>query len=300
MEDLSFRTDMADERVDEYRRVHNLSKIDGIKIKTRKNKNIKTTTVDVLNEKGKSAVGKDIGRYITMEIQNIEYIEEEEKQIIISEIANNLKELIPESINSIMVVGLGNAAVTPDSLGPKVTSYVNVTRHIIKYAKDIIKPGTREISSISPGVMGTTGIETEEIIESTAKFVKPELLIVIDSLASSSIKRLGKTIQIGNTGITPGAGVGNTRHSINKESLGIDVIAIGVPLVVDLATITNDAIDLISNDTNLNIKSNSKEERYKQISISLNADNLIVTPKEIDEVVFKISEIIASAINIAI
>ena len=294
---LNFRTDMADERVDEYRRVHNLSEVEGIKIETRKKDNIKTTVVEVLNEDGKNAVGKDIGKYITMEIEDIEYIEEDEKQNIIKEIADVVIELLPSGVNSIMVVGLGNASVTPDSLGPKVISYVNVTRHIIKYAKEIIKSGTREISAISPGVMGKTGIETEEIIEAVSKFVKPDMIIVVDSLASSSIKRLGRTIQIGSTGITPGAGVGNTRHSLNKENLGVDVIAIGVPLVVDAATITNEAFDKISTDILRNI---SKEDRYNIIFKSLDTDNLIVTPKEIDEVVFKISEIIASAINLAI
>lgn len=298
----NFRTDMADERVDTYKKVHNLSEIDGIKIKTSDEESVKVTTVDVLNENGKKAVGKDIGKYITIEISDIEYIEEKEKQKIISKVSENIKSLIDEKIKSVMIVGLGNAKVTPDSLGPKVISYTNVTRHMIKYAKEFVTPGTREISALSPGVMGTTGIETEEIIESVIKSVKPDLVIVIDSLASSSVERLGRTIQIGNTGITPGAGIGNKRHSLNKENLGVDVIAIGVPLVVDMATIASDTIDKIENKLNEknSIKGLDKDKRREIISNVLDHKNLIVTPKEIDEMVLKISEIIASSLNVAI
>lgn len=203
MSNFNFRTDMADERVDQYKQVHNLSAIDGIKV-TSENSNVsKTTIVEVLNENGKNAVGKDVGKYITMEITDIEYLTDDQKQQIISELAKQIDLLVGDNINSIMIVGLGNVTVTPDALGPKVVSFVNVTRHMLKYAKDFVEPGTKEISAISPGVLGTTGIETEEIVESITKFVKPDVLIVIDSLASMSISRVGKTIQLGNTGITP-------------------------------------------------------------------------------------------------
>lgn len=203
MSNFNFRTDMADERVDQYKQVHNLSAIDGIKV-TSENSNVsKTTIVEVLNENGKNAVGKDVGKYITMEITDIEYLTDDQKQQIISELAKQIDLLVGDNIDSIMIVGLGNVAVTPDALGPKVVSFVNVTRHMLKYAKDFVEPGTKEISAISPGVLGTTGIETEEIVESITKFVKPDILIVIDSLASMSISRVGRTIQLGNTGITP-------------------------------------------------------------------------------------------------
>ena len=203
MSNFNFRTDMADERVDQYKQVHNLSAIDGIKV-TSENSNVsKTTIVEVLNENGKNAVGKDVGKYITLEITDIEYLTDDQKQQIISEQAKQIDLLVGDNIDSIMIVGLGNVAVTPDALGPKVVSFVNVTRHMLKYAKDFVEPGTKEISAISPGVLGTTGIETEEIVESITKFVKPDVLIVIDSLASMSISRVGKTIQLGNTGITP-------------------------------------------------------------------------------------------------
>lgn len=317
MINFNYRTDMADERVDTYKQVNNLTEIDGIKVESKTCDIVKTTTVDVLNENGKNAVKKDIGKYITMEIKDVEYLTDEQKQSVISALSEQIKVLIGRNVNSIMIVGLGNANVTPDALGPKVVSFVNVTRHMLLYAKDYVEPGTKEISAISPGVLGTTGIETEEIIESVTKLVKPDVLIVIDSLASMSVSRIGKTIQLGNTGITPGAGVGNKRRALNKESLGTDVIAIGVPTVVDMATITNEAIDKLINNlkneaTNyMNHGMDNKkveeifslfdrDDRYNMIANALHTDNYIVTPKEIDNVILKISEIIASGLNVAL
>lgn len=320
---LNFRTDMADERVDTYKRVHNLSEIDGIKVESKSKGNINTTIVDVINDNGKLAVGKDIGKYITIEVQSMEYIDEEDKENIISEISNNIEILI-KSINenisestSILVVGLGNEYVTPDALGPKVISYVDITRHLKKYAKEYIEPGTKEISGISPGVLGTTGIETVEIISSVVDRIKPTLVIVIDSLASMSVHRVGKTIQLSNTGITPGAGVGNKREPLDKDTLNVPVIAIGVPTTVDMATITNEAIDKLTESlkTEANTYMNhgidinkvneifelfEKDNRYGMIANALNTENYIVTPKEIDNLIDKISEIIASSINTAL
>lgn len=214
-----------------------------------------------------------------------------------------------------MVVGLGNINITPDALGPKVASYVNVTRHLLKYARELITEPVNEISAISPGVLGTTGIETEEIIHAVTENVKPDVIIAIDSLASMSVSRVGRTIQLSNTGITPGQGVGNTREGLNEKTVGRKVVAIGVPTVTDMATITNDAIDKvlesvddeITNYTNdVGRTSNTvmdilnSENRYNRIANILETENYIVTPKEIDAVISKISEIIASAINEAV
>lgn len=317
MKSFNFRTDMADERVDTYKQVNNLTEIDGIKVESKTEDILTITTVDVLNENGKNAVKKDIGKYVTMEMKEIEYLTDEQKQKVIEALADQIRTVIGRDVNSIMIVGLGNAEVTPDALGPKVVSFVNVTRHMLMYAKEYVEPGTKEISAISPGVLGTTGIETEEIVESVTKFVKPDVLIVIDSLASMSMSRIGKTIQLGNTGITPGAGIGNKRRALNKEGLGIDVIAIGVPTVVDMATITNEAIDKLT-DSLKNEATNymnhglnkekieeifslfDRDDRYNMIANALHTDNYIVTPKEIDNVILKISEIIASGLNLAL
>lgn len=214
-----------------------------------------------------------------------------------------------------MIVGLGNINITPDALGPKVVSYVNVTRHLLKYAKDLITEPVNEISAISPGVLGTTGIETEEIIHAITQNVNPDIIIAIDSLASMSVSRVGKTIQLSNTGITPGQGVGNTREGLNEKTLGRKVIAIGVPTVTDMATITNDAIDKVITSIGDEIKNYTdnvrplsnktmellySENRYSKIASILHTENYIVTPKEIDAVILKISEIIASSINEAV
>lgn len=303
MVNFNFRTDMADERVDAYKQVNNLTEIEGIKVESKVEDIIKITTVDVLNENGRNAVKKDIGKYVTMEMKDVEYLTDEQKQAVIGSLANQIKILIGKDVKSIMIVGLGNVAVTPDALGPKVVSFINITRHMLMYAKEYVVPGTKEISAISPGVLGTTGIETEEIVEAVTKIVNPEVLIVIDSLASMSMDRLGKTIQLGNTGITPGAGIGNKRRALNKENLGMDVIAIGVPTVVDMATITNEAIDKVLENKNISISDKAllnRENRYKIISDTLHTENYIVTPKEIDAVVLKISEIIASGLNVAL
>lgn len=315
---LNFRTDMADERVDTYKRVHNLSEIDGVKVKSNTSDGIITTIVDVLNENGEKAVGKKVGKYITLEIKDVNYLDENEIQKIQNDLSNCVKELIDSDISkSIMIVGLGNIAVTPDALGPKVVQGIDVTRHLFKFASNLVDKNTREITALSPGVLGTTGIETSEIIHSVVKNVKPDILIVIDSLASQSIHRVGCTIQLSNTGITPGAGVRNKRESIDKENLGIPVISIGVPTVVDMATITNEAIDKIieksqneinefnsnnidQNDINNLLVFFESDSRYNMIANVLNTQNYIVTPKEVDELIEKMSKIIASAINIGI
>lgn len=315
---LNFRTDMADERVDTYKKVKNVSEVDGIKVNTESRNGIVTTVVDVLNEQGKEALKKEIGKYITIEISDLSKLEKENNDEVASVLSNKLKELIgSDNTKSILVVGLGNEAATPDALGPKVTKEVNITRHIINFAKELVEPNTRSVSAISPGVLGTTGIETSEIILSVVEKIKPDIIIAIDSLASSSIQRIGNTIQLSNTGITPGAGVRNKREGLNQDTLGIPVIAIGVPTVVDIATITNEAIDKMLNSAKKEMEEFSnkiiakgqiesifeyleKDTRYDMISNILNTENYIVTPKEVDEVIEEMSSIIACGINKAV
>lgn len=314
---INFKTDMADERVDTYKRVNNLTEIDGVKVESKNDEIVTTTTVDVLNENGATALSKEIGKYITMEIKDIKYLEEKDKNKIINALSNEIKNLIGEDkTKSILVVGLGNIYVTPDSLGPKVVQTVDITRHLINFAKDLVEPDTRSVSALSPGVLGTTGIETSEIITSVCNEVKPDIVIAIDSLASSSINRLGTTIQLSNTGITPGAGVRNKREGINQNTLNVPVIAIGVPTVVDMATITSEAIDKMVEVTKQKIENGdnsvSKEQiervinifnddnKYNMIANVLDTDNFIVTPKEIDDVIQIVSDLISSGINMSI
>ena len=314
---INFKTDMADERVDTYKRVNNLTEIDGVKVESKNDEIVTTTTVDVLNENGATALSKEIGKYITMEIKDIKYLEEKDKNKIINTLSNEIKNLIGEDkTKSILVVGLGNIYVTPDSLGPKVVQTVDITRHLINLAKDLVEPDTRSVSALSPGVLGTTGIETSEIITSVCNEVKPDIVIAIDSLASSSINRLGTTIQLSNTGITPGAGVRNKREGINQNTINVPVIAIGVPTVVDMATITSEAIDKMVEVTKQKIENGdnsvNKEQiekvinifnddnKYNMIANVLDTDNFIVTPKEIDDVIQIVSDLISGGINMSI
>ena len=226
----NFITDLALERREIFRKNNNLEEIDGIEIENKEiDPNLKVTKVDITNQNGEQAIGKPIGTYITIDIQKLRLAEEAEIQKSAEILSEELKEIINKHIESkddILVVGLGNIYVTPDSLGPKVINDIDVTRHIIKYLPQYIDENSRPVSAISPGVLGTTGIETLEILEGVVKEIKPKLLIVIDALASRSIERISSTIQLSDTGIVPGAGVGNTRKEISKNTLGIPVIAI--------------------------------------------------------------------------
>ena len=288
MNKIKYNTDMADERVDEYKVINNMSSIDGIEITEEKFDEFKITQVNVLNQNGADAIYKKIGKYITFEMENVKYLENKDK--IVLKLNEYLKELIT-SKDSVMIVGLGNLYVTPDALGSKVVNSIDVTRHILKLAKEMVSENTREVSAICPGVMGNTGIQTSEIISSVSQIVKPKYIIVIDSLMSKSIKRVGASIQLSNTGITPGSGITGFNNAIDKDSTGATVISLGVPMVVDMATITNDALNRIEN------KEDERGERYYKIANILDTENYIVTPKDIDELIQIMSDIISQSIN---
>lgn len=177
--------------------------------------------------------GKKVGSYITINIKNIDVISFDELNEAINIFAEELKKII-QNVNKVLVVGLGNVDTTADSIGPNAIKDIEITRHIIKYKPELLDENEIEVSAISPGVLGTTGIESQEIIKAIVDKVKPELIIAIDALASNDISRLLKTIQLCDTGITPGSGVKNRRREISKETMGVDVIAVGVPTVVDI------------------------------------------------------------------
>ena len=234
----NFRTDLAMERTSMYKRANKLENIDGIETQDEEiDKNIKVNIVNITNKNGEEAIGKKMGVYVTIDFKNLKIADDDEIQKGSEVLSRELKKIIDAHIQNkddIMVVGLGNIYVTPDSLGPKVINEIDVTRHIIKYLPQYVDENTRPVTAISPGVLGTTGIETYEILKGIVDNVKPKLLIVIDALSSRSIERISSTIQISDTGIVPGAGVGNTRQEISEETLGIPVIAMGIPTVVDI------------------------------------------------------------------
>ena len=308
----NFRTDLADERADIFRKNNNITNdIDGIEIIVREDENIKITEVNVTNENGANSIGKPIGSYITIDINKLKIATDEEIENYGNVLSQELKKLIDKHAqkqDEILVVGLGNIYVTPDSLGPKVINEVDVTRHILKYMPEVLQEGTRAVSAISPGVLGTTGMETLEIVNGIVENVKPKLIIVIDALASRSIERISASIQLADTGIVPGAGVGNTRKELSQNTLNIPVIALGIPTVVESAVLVNDCLNLFIEKLQQEAKSNDylnklkEQDNYEEIKQALipNDYNMIVTPKEIDDLIENMKDVVARGINFAV
>ena len=309
---INFRTDLALERRDIYRKANNIAnEVDGLETEEEDiNKDIKITRVKVLNENGEQAIGKKKGNYITIDVKNIKIAGEEDIQKASEAVTKELKVLISNLVGNqddILVVGLGNLYVTPDALGPKVIQDIDITRHLLTYMPDVLDKDTRPVSAVSPGVLGTTGIETVEILKGIVDNIHPKLIIVIDALASRSIERISSTVQIADTGIIPGAGVGNTRKELTINTLGVPVIAIGVPTVVEAATIAADSLDLFIQKVQQEAKSNDflnslqEENKYEMIKEVLVPEdyNFIVTPKEIDELIENMSSVVARGINFA-
>ena len=234
----NFRTDLADERADIFKKNNGITNsIDGIETNIKEDGNIKITEVKITNENGEKAIGKPIGNYITIDINKLKIATDEEIEKYGNVLSEELKKLVDKHVakeDEILIVGLGNIYVTPDSLGPKVINEIDVTRHILKYMPEVLDKGTRSVSAVSPGVLGTTGIETLEIITGIVQNIHPKLIIVIDALASRSMDRISSSVQLADTGIVPGAGVGNTRKELSEKTLNIPVIALGIPTVVEM------------------------------------------------------------------
>ena len=308
----NFRTDLALERTNMYRKANKLEQIDGIDTDEENvSDNIKVSRVKITNENGEKAIGKKKGIYVTIDLKKFKLADDDEIQKASDILSKELKNISITHISEkddILVVGLGNVYVTPDSLGPKVINEIDVTRHIIKYLPQYIDENTRPVTAISPGVLGTTGIETLEILKGIVDNVKPKLLIIIDALASRSIERISSTIQISDTGIVPGAGVGNTRMELSESTLGVPVIALGIPTVVESAVLVNDCLDLLIGKLQDEAKSNvflnqlKEQDNYSTIKDVLVPQdyNMIVTPKEIDELIENMKDVVARGINMSL
>lgn len=287
--------------------------IPGVVLENAGDENIKITRVRVISPAGEKSIGKPMGNYITLEVPGLRYNDQELYENTCKALAVELSGLLKLGEKTMtLVVGLGNWNVTPDALGPKVVSSMMVTRHLLEYLPDQVDEGVRPVCAVAPGVLGITGIETGEIVKGIIDRVKPDYVIAIDALASRKMERVNTTIQLADTGIVPGSGVGNKRMELSRATLGIPVIAIGVPTVVDAATMANDTIDLVLDSMikqapqgtefyNM-MKGIDRDEKYGMIQEVLEpyVGNLIVTPKEIDEVVRKIAKVIANGLNIAL
>lgn len=285
----------------------------GVEAETLEQDDYTLTRVRITDEEGSREMGKPIGEYVTIESERLKENGVECHEEIIQLLAEELRRMAKlKSGESVLIAGLGNWNITPDALGPKVVSRILVTRHLQGSLPEEIEKTVRPVAAISPGVMGLTGIETGEIMKGLVERLKPSLLIAIDALAARRSGRINATIQMSDTGVAPGAGVGNKRMMLDRETLGIPVIAIGVPTVVDAATLVNDTMDRILAGMIRQTENGSafyrmlqdleQEEKYSMITEMLDpyTENMFVTPKEVDAVIDRLANIIANGINIAL
>lgn len=279
MKNMAIRTDLALEAHEMCTAsVGKAEEIDGVSAKLCRYDTISVTSIEITNKNGERALGKPRGRYVTIEAPDIKYsaaVHDEVCSRLAAEIGKMAK---IEKNTKTLVVGLGNNRITPDALGPEVAKRLLVTGHIKEYKEKLLGDEVSSVYAIAPGVLGTTGIESAEIIRAVAEHIHPDLVIAVDALAAKSLDRISTTIQISDAGISPGAGVGNNRKALCRDNLGVAVIAIGVPTVVDAATLVGD----------------SAEMPEKSIG------SLMVTPKDIDLVIEKTSAAVATGINLAL
>lgn len=318
VEKYNIRTDLALEEKERFE--SDQVEVQGVVLEEEydKEREIRVTTVRIETENGAKTMGKPVGTYLTIEAPNLSSPDEGIHREVSEELAKYLievmKKIIPESEQDkeVLVIGLGNRQSTPDALGPYVADNLNVTRHIVKEYGKYAAPEEMNcvVSAIVPGVMAQTGMETAEIIKGVVRETKPDLLIVIDALAARNSRRLNRTIQIADTGINPGSGVGNYRNAITKETIGVPVIAIGVPTVVDAVTIVSDTMEnlLSALETSESLKGvglvlggYSEAEKYELIKelIAPNLNSMFMTPKDIDETVKRLSYTISEGLNLA-
>jgi spore protease len=277
-------------------------------VEEKKENGITISTVTIQTENAAKAMGRPRGHYITIEAPEMVEGDEGYHREISLELAKIIRKMIPEkdpSDYSALIVGLGNRDVTPDALGPRVIDNMFITRHIIKeYGKYAFgDEKIRKISGIVPGVMAQTGMECLEIIRGVVRETEPDFVITVDALAARNARRLGRTIQLTDTGITPGSGIGNHRHALNEKSVGIPVISLGVPTVVDAATIVSDAMTSLIFAMPLSDLTKLDETERQELArelLSPQLHGMFVTPKDIDESIKRLSFLISEGLNIAL
>lgn len=313
LENYNIRTDLAMETRERF--VSDHVEIPGVSVEETydEEREIRTTRVVVETENGAKMMGKPVGTYLTIEAPNMAVPDEDYHREISKKLAEDIKELVPERKEevSVLVVGLGNREVTPDALGPYVADHLHVTRHIVKeYGKYAMgKDQVYLVSAVVPGVTGQTGMETLEIVKGVVEETEPDFVVAIDALVARNSKRLNRTIQITDTGICPGSGVGNHRLALNSETLGVKVIGIGVPTVVDAVTIVNDTMEnfIVALESSELLKSvgetlrsyneAEKQELIREL-IAPHLNGMYMTPKNIDDTIKRVSFTISEALNI--
>lgn len=290
------RTDLAVETHEHF--TETAEKIDGVKVTDKSTKDINITQVVIETQEAAEKLGKPIGSYTTLKFPDLRYIDKDFYEKACKKVAEEIQLLLDDDINKpILVVGLGNRAITSDSLGPEVVDRLIITRHLFSHAINMPLDNYTSVCALAPGVLGITGLETEEVISAVCKKINPCAVIVVDALAARSIDRITNTIQICDTGICPGAGVGNNRREISEKTLGVPVIAVGVPTVVDAATIAEDTLSLAFSDLAEKLPF---DEILHSGKISKEILNFTTTPKEIDILIKKAAEVVANGINFAL
>ena len=264
--------------------------------------NVKIHTITINNQNGAQKIGKPIGTYVTIQSPPLKINDPYVKEEIIKAMAKSMKLLVGQDLSpeqTVLLVGLGNWRATPDSLGPKFIEYSPITRHYHQYAPQALVEGMRPTCGIAPGVLGITGLETFEVIKGIVDSVQPALLIVVDALAAQNVERIGTTIQMSNTGIQPGSGIGNARHAITQEDLGVPVIAIGCPTIVNAAVIADQAVRKFCLDSGAMYDEIRSRNSIQEI-VSFYGGSLGVTPKEIDEIIENTARIMAMGVAVSI
>lgn len=277
---------------------------------------IMITKMDISSDEGARSVGKLQGHYITIEVPRLREKDSDLQDRVATKFAQEFAAYLQKigigKEAKVLIIGLGNWNVTPDALGPLVVENVMVTRHYFELMPEQVSPGYRQVSAVAPGVLGTTGIETSEIVQGIVERSKPDLVIAVDALASKALERVNTTIQIADTGIHPGSGVGNKRKGLTREFLGVPVVAIGVPTVVYASTIVNSTMDMMlshfkrqtANTSQIfgMLDSMDENERLQLVKEILDpvGHNLLVTPKDIDQFIEDMANIIASGLNAAL
>lgn len=296
MDRYNVRTDLALEQRERF--VSDQIEIPGVAVEETYDDmcEVRVTTVRIETENGAAVMGKPVGNYITLEAPKMAEADESYHREISGKLMEVLEGCLPEKEDgqSILIIGLGNRNVTPDALGPLVVEHLDITRHLVKeYGKYALDgEADRLVSAVVPGVMGQTGMETVEIVRGIVEETEPDFVIAIDALAARSVRRLNRTIQIADTGIAPGSGVGNHRNAITEETVGVPVIAIGVPTVVDAATIVGDSIEeYVAKCRDEGMREN------KEHLIPPYLYGMFVTPKDIDETMERTSYTISEALN---
>ncbi len=288
---MNIRTDLALEAMNMTK-----TKSQDIKTEIEEENGIRTERVEIISDEAAEKIGKSQGRYVTVSVRDLSENDRDDYENVCMCVARELKGILNiEEKAPVLVVGLGNEAITADSIGPKSVKKLLVTRHIKEMLPDEVDPSVRSVSAIAPSVMAMTGIETETIVSGIVGKIKPKAVIAVDALAARSMKRLGRTIQITDTGINPGSGVGNNRKELSMKTLGIPVIAIGVPTVADASTVLADCMGTIT-------ESEEERERFEKLykKAAQGEADMVVTGKDIDSLSERCARIIANGINIAL